>query len=235
MRLAHPIWILEGGIETGPFTLEDVEGRIRLGEVTWGTLSAIEGMPTWRPLDETTVWAQSLLLHPHLDLFEALVQRGKEGKNRAELRCELGEAIWGRSNLPPFEHRTGIERLLAVNIDLRCGQRQLRDRMDKDALLVFPAMELIRTRTDESFRDWEKDWERAGGRRYDGRMIAAINDEVWYALSDFGVPFPPFGVDLSMGTRGVNRRECEKLRVPKGPAIPPRGYGILEPRLVAIV
>lgn len=53
----------------------------------------------------------------------------------------------------------------------------------------------------------------AGGKLYDGRMIALRNDPIWRGISRFGSPVPPFDFNSGMGLEEVNRFEAEALGV----------------------
>jgi hypothetical protein len=65
-------------------------------------------------------------------------------------------------------------------------------------------------------------WVRAGGRLFDGRMIARTDDPIWLKTIDeggfnrFGNPFPPFDYGSGMWTRSVARSEAIALGVITG-------------------
>ncbi len=82
-----------------------------------------------------------------------------------------------------------------------------------DAVLdEFPAQELFRC-ADEPTKDWIKIWEWAGGRFFEGRMIALKNDPIWSRISKFGLPYPPFADDQAMWVRDVDRSDAERIGV----------------------
>lgn len=62
-------------------------------------------------------------------------------------------------------------------------------------------------------RPWRERWKEAGGKLYDGRMIALRNDPIWRKISRFGSPVPPFDFNSGMGLEEVNRFEAEALGV----------------------
>ncbi len=81
------------------------------------------------------------------------------------------------------------------------------------ALLAFPAQELIRVRPSREPRDWRSRWSAAGGKLYNGRMIATKDDPVWVAISRFGTPYPPFDFNSGMGVKDISRREALALGI----------------------
>jgi hypothetical protein len=84
---------------------------------------------------------------------------------------------------------------------------------DPDVLDAFPAQELIRVESRQSPRDWSARWADAGGKFYDGRMIARKDDPIWRAISRFGRPWPPFDFGSGMGLEDIDREEAEALGV----------------------
>lgn len=77
------------------------------------------------------------------------------------------------------------------------------------ALDAFPAQELIREETRVNERPWRQIWRDHGGQLFGGRMIALKSDRIWYAVSRFGTPFPPFDFGSGMGVLDVARDEAE--------------------------
>lgn len=85
---------------------------------------------------------------------------------------------------------------------------------DTDLLDAYPAQEFLRVEYREKQRDnWGERWAAAGGKTYDGRMIALKTDPVWSRLSRFGTPYPPFDFGSGMGVENVERDEAESLGV----------------------
>lgn len=119
--------------------------------------------------------------------------------------------------------------ILRTNTDMARGYGQFVQENDADALDEFPCRELVREknrRTPRGYRRgkndalieddaeyWEHRWEEAGGRLYDGRMIARKDDDVWVKLSAFDLPYPPFDFNSGMGILEVPREESEALGV----------------------
>ena len=81
------------------------------------------------------------------------------------------------------------------------------------AFAAFPAQELVRVRQRRQPRDWAQRWKDHGGKFYEGRMIALVDDPIWTAISDFGNPFPPYAFGSGMGVRAVKKSEAVRLGV----------------------
>ena len=77
-------------------------------------------------------------------------------------------------------------------------KRQWARRAHRSVFSSFPAWELcLGGFWIESLEDWHSRWADAGGRFYEGRMIAPKWSEVWNSLSSVvpdptGLPYPPF-------------------------------------------
>ena len=85
---------------------------------------------------------------------------------------------------------------------------------DPELLDAFPAQEFLRIESRRMPReDWPARWQEAGGRFFDGRMIALKNDPVWTKLSRFGRPWPPFDFGSGMGLEDIDRDQAEALGV----------------------
>ena len=105
--------------------------------------------------------------------------------------------------------RKRIERMNAVIPNLR---KRYIDGFREGAFAAFPGMELLRVRLGiEDGINWQKRWTDAGGKLYDGRMIALKTDPIWAKISDYGVPYPPFEFHDVMGTQDIGRKECLAL------------------------
>ena len=114
--------------------------------------------------------------------------------------------------MPPqvtIPERKRIERMNAVIPNLR---KRYIDGLSDVGFAVFPGMELLRVRLGiEDGIDWQKRWTDAGGKLYDGRMIALKTAPIWSKISDYGVPYPPFEFHNVMGTQEIGRKECIAL------------------------
>lgn len=108
--------------------------------------------------------------------------------------------------------------------DIAAGFGRYVSENDPDILDAFPARELIRVvepSDPKRKRNWEARWRAAGGRLFDGRMIAPKDDTVWQNLGDgaggyddaLGNPFPPFAFNSGMDVEEVDREEAERLGV----------------------
>ena len=91
-------------------------------------------------------------------------------------------------------------------------------------LQLFPAWELVRQLSARVPRDWLARWAIAGGKLYQGRMIALKGDPVWGELGSYsnfpdalGVDYPPFAFSSGMGWSEIDLAECRGLSV-LGPA-----------------
>lgn len=60
-------------------------------------------------------------------------------------------------------------------------------------------------------RKWERRWADAGGKFFDGRMIALKTDPIWIKISRFDRPYPPFDFGSGMGLRNITREESDAL------------------------
>ncbi|MGN0843825.1 MAG: hypothetical protein ACI4QT_01240 [Kiritimatiellia bacterium] len=89
-------------------------------------------------------------------------------------------------------------------------------------MAAFPAQELLRIRSRRNVRDWATKWHDAGGKFFDGRMIALKTDPIWTNISRFGHPWPPFDFNSGMGVRDVSRADAIRLGVIKKDDPPPK-------------
>lgn len=112
---------------------------------------------------------------------------------------------------------TSVPRLGMI-FDMQQAQAQeyARWKMDQTegALLLYPAQEFVRIEPRRVPRqNWPERWAAAGGRFFEGRMIALKTDPVWEKLSRFGTPWPPFDFNSGMGIEDVDRDEAVRLGV----------------------
>lgn len=141
-----------------------------------------------------------------VEKFVELLVAGK--MDRASARCGLMSAFLKKSfrDLCDEDWLNGV---LDLNCSLRCNWRQYN--VSQRALDAAPAQELYRAFHRKFPRDWIQRWTKAGGQLHDGRMIALNDDPIWYALSDFGFPFPPFALGSGMGVRSIDRKTAMEL------------------------
>lgn len=108
-----------------------------------------------------------------------------------------------------------INLVLKQNVESAQGYGAWKQDQDPDILDAFPAQELFRAEAREVPREWLMRWQEAGGRLYDGRMIAPMNDPIWEDISAFGDPYPPYDYNSGMWTRPIGRDEAVALGVVK--------------------
>ena len=102
-----------------------------------------------------------------------------------------------------------------TNLKMKHGYRQFIESQDADLLDVWPCQELIEVEVCKEPCNWPERWVQAGGKLYAGRMIARKDDPVWFAISRFNLPYPPFDFGSGMGVRDVDHSEAEALDVIK--------------------
>ena len=140
----------------------------------------------------------------------------------SEIRRDLRKVISSTGYRPP-EGKEGtlqdlyskrrLDTIIKTNVEQARGYVRHLDGMKPGAFAAFPGQELIRVRECKEKRDWATRWKNAGGRFYNGRMIALRDDPIWERISVFGNPFPPFDWGSGMGVRAVSRRDSIALGV----------------------
>ena len=108
--------------------------------------------------------------------------------------------------------------IIDTNLKMAYGYGNYAQMQDPDLLDMWPCQELIRVEERDKKRNWEGMsgiWRSAGGQSFGGRMIARKDDPIWYRISAFGSPYPPFDFGSGMGVRDVDRSEAEALGVIK--------------------
>lgn len=133
----------------------------------------------------------------------------------SEMRRQLGAVADGTKGA--LTDITGIRRLqLIYDHQVEDAHAYARWKADCDPELLdeYPCQELLRIESREKERlDWPARWAAAGGREFEGRMIARKDDPVWTKISRFGRPWPPFDFGSGMGVEDVHRSEAESLGV----------------------
>lgn len=105
-------------------------------------------------------------------------------------------------------------KLVDFNRALSCGRSRYINATTEGGFAAFPGAELKKFKFGvESGIDWKKRWVDAGGRLYDGRMIARIDDPIWAKISDFGVPYEPFDRTGEYGLEALKRFELQALGI----------------------
>ena len=145
-------------------------------------------------------------------MIEEYVQRYASGKvDRAGARCDLGLALRGAGHWD-FANFDWLYVVLRLNFTLRSYWRDYAHDLQHPVLLDhWPAQEFLKVGYGEESLDWPARWRAAGGRTFGDRMVALKDDPVWYRMSDFGYPFPPFVVVSHMGLRAIDRRDAMSL------------------------
>ena len=140
----------------------------------------------------------------------------------SEIRRDLRKVISSTGYRPP-EGKEGtlqnlyskrrLDTIIKTNVEQARGYVRHLDGMKPGSFAAFPGQELIRVRERKEKRDWATRWKNAGGRFYNGRMIALRDDPIWERISVFGNPFPPFDWGSGMGVRAISRRDSIALGV----------------------
>jgi hypothetical protein len=168
---------------------------------------------------------------------------------------EIPPAIAG--TLQDLSSRRRLDLIIETQRDLMVGRGWQMRGMEPERMAQFPAWELVRTRERTAPRNWktgdggtpprhagEKDlrsrWTIAGGKLYQGRMIALKGDPVWGELGSSGnfddaldTDHPPFAWQSGMGWREIDRAECAELGVTGPGGESPREWQAAEPPVIA--
>ena len=140
-----------------------------------------------------------------------------ESEFRREMRKVLGrdgyDAGDGRGTIKDLMTKARLDVIQRTNVEQARGYVHHLEATAPGAVAAFPAQELVRVRQRKNPRDWRKRWEDNGGKLYDGRMIALVDDPIWTAISAFDNPFPPFDFGSGMGVRAVKKSEAVRLGV----------------------
>lgn len=191
-------------------TLDEKENPVE--PLPENTPSCIEGMHGWRSLPETLIWSHAKLLSefPNVPIWIQKIadctfeMPGLRKLIRQTLKCSPED--W--NSTPDY-----LWRAIEANGLLL---RQHRDYLNRDqhwdigAMEFYPAMELQFFNREVPTRDWRAEWIGAGGKIYNGKMIARKDDHAWLAISDFGYPFPPFDFDQSAFVTDVSVKKARE-------------------------
>lgn len=109
--------------------------------------------------------------------------------------------------------RGRLDLIVKTNVAMARGRGQWTATQDADVLDEWPCQELYRAEDREHERNWPQRWRAAGGKIYQGRMIARKNSPIWYAISRFGTPWPPFDFNSGMDVEDIDRDEAIALGV----------------------
>lgn len=107
------------------------------------------------------------------------------------------------------DQRTNL--IIRMNAEMAHGYGTWMQGQSTAVLDQWPAQELYRAYHRKIPRNWIARWQQAGGRRFDGKMIALKNTAIWTAISRFGTPYPPFDFNSGMAVRDVSRKTAVSL------------------------
>jgi hypothetical protein len=116
-----------------------------------------------------------------------------------------------RKSIQNLKSRARLELIWDMNRAQALGHANWLSDMTPEALENEPCYELVRIEARREPRDWFTVWLKAGGKLYDGRMIAPKTSTIWVAISRFGTPWAPFDWGSGMGLAGVDIDEAESL------------------------
>ena len=136
---------------------------------------------------------------------------GEVNKATARLNAMLALRAAGAWELA--QRDDWLDELIDTNFGLRCGWRDYEWQRSASVILdVWPAQELIFVWPEKERKDWVNVWLAHGGGVFDGRkMIALKDDPIWSAISEFGLPFPPFAKGSTSRVREINRTRSMAL------------------------
>lgn len=166
----------------------------------------------------------AVFLQEAFDAVEIIVQGEAD---RATMRVQL-RSMLDRLGYVPDEADAGSltdlrsDRRLNLILDTNAAQVRAygRHKLEQapEILDAYPAAELVRVGgLPEEPRPWLQKWQDAGGRLYDGRMIARRDDPVWSkplsagGFNRFGASYGPFDFNSGMRKRNIAREEAEQL------------------------
>jgi hypothetical protein len=146
----------------------------------------------------------------------------KEARDLHDLMDRIGTAP-GDGGLEDIYSKGRIDLILKTNTQLSQGYGQWKQGNEEGAIDAFPAQELIRFEDRTVPREWFEIWDAAADDLGDetsatdatetGRMVALKNDPIWLAISDFGLPWPPFKFNSGMGVLDVSYEDAVDLGV----------------------
>jgi hypothetical protein len=147
------------------------------------------------------------------------------GEAKARIRDTLREIGYEPDkpgSIQDFSSDARTELIVKTNAQLSYGYGQWEEAQDPDLIQEFPALELFRMEEREEPRDWDQIWREAaaesdtrilGAFEETGRMVALKNSLIWFRISDFGLPYPPFKFNSGMWTREVDWTDAIDLGI----------------------
>lgn len=155
------------------------------------------------------------------------VERGVEILQAYLREIGYAPAPGTEGSLLDFSSGARLRVAIGTPVEMMRGMGQFLQSNDADVLDAFPAAELVRisnfsAEARGTARDWPGRWQAAGGSFYGGgRMAALKGDPVWFEISRFGNPYPPFDYNSGMGLRDVSRKEAVEMGLMEAGAPPP--------------
>jgi hypothetical protein len=156
------------------------------------------------------------------DILAGKSNVAKQARDLHDLMDKLGY-VQGSSAIDDIYSRARINLILLTNTQMAQGFGQWKQGNEEGALDAFPAQELIRFENRQVPREWFDIWDDAADDLGDetsatdadetGRMVALKNDPIWLAISDFGLPWPPFKFNSGMGVLDVSYEDAVDLGV----------------------
>jgi hypothetical protein len=146
----------------------------------------------------------------------AIMSRDRFISDMRKVAQELGVGQLGKAEITDLQ---GPKRLgLIYDMQTRQARAYAKWKIDQDPdfLNEWPAQRLIRLQDRKEPRDWEERWAAAATAvAFEGvasaGMIALKSSPIWYELSRFGTPWPPFDYESGMGLQDISRNEAERL------------------------
>jgi hypothetical protein len=147
------------------------------------------------------------------------------GEAKARLRDALKEVGYTPEQPGTIMDLTSdarTELIVKTNTQMAWGYGQWEEAQDPDTIDLFPAWELFRLEEREEPRDWDQIWREAasesdprilGAFEESGRMVALKNSLIWFKISDFGLPYPPFKFNSGMWTQEVDFDDAMSLGI----------------------
>lgn len=151
--------------------------------------------------------------------------------DRATARADLKKLL-KKLNYEPLPGEAGsvqdlssdrrLNLILDTNVDQARNHGIWQKSQQPEILAIYPCQELVRVGSMPAApRPWKRKWVLAGGKLYEGRLIARKDDPIWMktisngGFNRFGTPYPPFDFQSGMRVRNISRREALKLGVIK--------------------
>lgn len=146
---------------------------------------------------------------------EALVDRSSFIGRMRERLAEMGVVVDPdlQGGLQDITSRKRLGLIFDMQVEQAREFARWKAEQDEDVLDAYPAQELVRIEDRQIPRNWRDRWANAGGRFFNGRMVARKSDPIWTRINRFGVPWPPFDFNSGMGLEDVSRDAAEELGV----------------------